>query len=467
LSFSVYFWVTMREFDSKDTISAIATAPGAASVSIVRVSGSRALAIADQVFRCVGQKPSERAGGTFVHGHVLRDGAVIDEALLLIMRAPHSYTREDVIEIQGHGGSVVAKQVLRTVLEAGARMAEPGEFTRRAFLNGRLDLLQAEAVLDLIQSRSERAAAAAQEQLAGRLSADFDQVYAALMGVAADIEATLDFPEDELPAAVASELLARLGVARSRVESLLARWDEGHLLRDGATVVISGRPNVGKSTLLNTLLGTERAIVSEIPGTTRDVIEEGLVLDGIPIRLIDTAGLRETDCAIEREGIRRAHAHRGRADLQLYVVDASQDLTEEDRAHMAALDPARSIVVINKTDLSSSRAELSFVVPSLKTSLKTGMGVDALKQAIAEKLGGGHKGAIQHAVISERHRQLLRGAGDSVDRALSLLKSGHDDAPTLAAEHLREALENLGQATGKVYHDELLNSIFSRFCIGK
>ncbi|HEY8241706.1 MAG TPA: GTPase, partial [Kiritimatiellia bacterium] len=311
------------------------------------------------------------------------------------------------------------------------------------------------------------AASAAQEQLQGRLSAEFDALYKELLEVAADIEATLDFPEDELPPAVMPALRARLESAHDRLKKLLAGWDEGHLLRDGAIVVISGRPNVGKSTLLNTLLGSNRAIVSDIPGTTRDVIEEGLVLDGIPVRLVDTAGLRETDCSIEQEGIRRTRDHLVRADVQLYVIDASTAPTPEDVAHLRALDPARSIVVLNKIDLAVKGPVPSVpLVPCVPTSLITGAGVDELRETLAANLAGSLR-AAHHAVISERHRQLLRAAEDGITQAETLIRSGSDEAIPLAADHLRDALETLGQATGKVYHDELLNSIFSRFCIGK
>jgi len=453
---------------SVDTIAAIATAPGAAGVSIVRVSGPLAFTVADRVFRCPGKVPSQRDAGTFVYGSVVQGPDFIDDALLLVMRAPHSYTGEDVVEIQGHGGQVVAKRVLRAVLDAGARMAEPGEFTKRAFLNGRIDLVQAEAVLDLIQARSDRAATAAAEQLQGRLSAKFNTLYDEIMSVAANIEATLDFPEDELPPAVMPELTTRLGAARAHMNELIATWDEGHLLRDGAIVVISGKPNVGKSTLLNTLLGTDRAIVSHIPGTTRDVIEEGVVMDGILVRLVDTAGLRETDCAIEQEGIRRTHTHISKADLQVFMVDASTWPDREDEERLATLSPDETLVVVNKIDVANREFALPAPHRPVRVSLKTGHGIDELKRAMVTKLCGGHRReSVQHAVISERHRTLLLEAQSEVDAAFDLMQSGRDDVVSLATARLRTALERIGLVTGRVYEDELLDSIFSRFCIGK
>ena len=278
-------------------------------------------------------------------------GSAIDEVIILIMRAPRSYTGEDVVEIQGHGGHVVARRILRRVLDGGARLAEPGEFTQRAFLNGRMDLLQAEAVLDLVRAKSDRAAVAALEQLEGSLSSRFNQVYDQLLAAATDVEASLDFPDDELPQTDTQEIIAHLRTAREEMAQLMTGWDEGHILRDGATVVISGKPNVGKSTLMNTLLGRDRSIVSPIPGTTRDTIEEGLILDGFPVRMVDTAGLRETDCVVEKEGVRRTVMQMERADLHLHMLDASRPMDEQDRAQVESLDADRCIIVLNKVDL--------------------------------------------------------------------------------------------------------------------
>jgi tRNA modification GTPase len=316
-----------------DTIAAIATPPGQGGVGIVRVSGSKVWKIADQIFRS-SETPSKAKGGTFLHGKVIAaDGTEIDEALCLIFRAPKSYTGEDTIEIQGHGGPVVLKKILRRCLDAGARMAEPGEFTKRAFLNGKMDLVQAEAVADLIHAQSDRAAKAALEQLEGGLSRQFNALYDGLMETAADIETTLDFVEDELPEDVFPSLGKKLDESFQGLENLLATWDEGRLLREGARVVVMGRPNAGKSTLFNALLGSDRAIVTELPGTTRDVIEETLVLDGVPLRVLDTAGLRETECLIEQEGIRRARAHSAAADIAVYLIDSSLPFSKEDEEH--------------------------------------------------------------------------------------------------------------------------------------
>jgi tRNA modification GTPase len=450
-----------------DTIAAMATPPGQGGVGIVRISGSKVWNIADEIFQCL-ETPSQAKGGTFLHGKVTAaDGSEIDEALCLIFRAPKSYTGEDTVEIQGHGGPVILKTILRRCLEAGARMAEPGEFTKRAFLNGKLDLVQAEAVADLIRAQSGRAAKAALEQLEGGLSKQFNALYDGLMETAADIETTLDFVENELPDDVFSNLGKKLDQSFQGLENLLATWDEGRLLREGARVVIMGRPNAGKSTLFNALLGHDRAIVTELPGTTRDIIEETLVLDGVPLRILDTAGLRETECLIEQEGIRRARAHSAAADIAVYLIDCSRPFSPEDAEYLARLNSARAVVVLNKIDkkVSGFSFQLSGFQP-LETSLVNGTGTTAICSAITEKLGGiSH--APAHAVISERHRDLLEQARDELIQARGRIAEGGEAAAAPAAEHLRAALEALGQVTGRVYHSELLDSIFSRFCIGK
>ncbi len=457
-------------FDS-DTIAAIATPPGEGGVGVVRISGSGAWRIADKIFHALDKVPvSKRGHGTFAYGKVAEaDGTEIDTGLALVMRAPKSYTCEDVVEIQGHGGAVGMRRILRRTLEAGARMAEPGEFTKRAFLNGRIDLLQAEGIFDLIRARSDRAASAAMEQMEGKLSEQFDTIYEAFLEVAANLETTLDFVEDELPDEVFAGIAGLLDRTFQSLDKLLDTWDEGRLLREGARVVILGRPNVGKSTLLNTLLGFDRAIVSSTAGTTRDTIEEGFVLDGIPLRIIDTAGLRETDCEIEAEGIRRAEAHGDEAHLAVYLVDASQPLHEEDRVRLERLDDEKTVIVLNKIDLGNQVASGEWQVAGvIETSLVSGQGVEDLQRAMAGILErGADLHAPPHAVISERHRDLLIRSHKEAKQARAYLNENVEENAVLASEHLRSALEFLGQVTGRVYHDELLDNIFSRFCIGK
>jgi len=448
-----------------DTIAAIATPPGEGGVGIIRISGSNVWNISDELFQPLDKMPvSQREHGTFAYGKIMdSEGAEIDTGLALIMRAPKSYTCEDVVEIQGHGGSVGLRRILRRVLEAGARMAEPGEFTKRAFLNGRIDLLQAEGIFDLIRARSDRAASAALEQMEGKLSQQFNVIYEAFLEVAANLETTLDFVEDELPDDVFSGIADLLDRTFQALDQLLDTWDEGRLLREGARVVILGRPNAGKSTLLNALLGFDRAIVSSTAGTTRDTIEEGFVLDGIPLRIIDTAGLRITDDEIEAEGIRRAEAHSEEAHLSVYLIDASQPLHEEDRVRLEKLDPEKSVILLNKVDL-GKKVEIEGV----EASLVSGDGVEELKRAMAETIEhGADLTAPPHAVISERHRQLLIQSHREAKQARAFLNKNVEENAVLAAEHLRSALEFLGQVTGRQYHEELLDNIFSRFCIGK
>lgn len=454
--------------ESSDTIAAIATAPGEGAIAIVRVSGPASLAIADRVFRGKGPPPSRRGAGTFVHGHVVGGGQVADEVILLLYRAPSSYTREDCVEIQGHGGTAAAQRILRAVLEAGARPAEPGEFTKRAFLNGRIDLLQAEAVLDLIRARSDRAAEAALDQLSGSLSRTFGGIYDRLLEVAADIETTLDFSEEELPPTVLKDTWVRLKALESDLDTVLKTWGEGHKLREGVLVVIGGRPNVGKSTLLNGLLGIQRAIVHDTPGTTRDFIEEQMVINGYPVRIVDTAGLRQTECEVEGEGVRRARDYVRKADVLIYVLDASREVAEEDRVCLQEKAPSKTLVVINKSDLEHCESIRSFmtVCPAISCSLLTGNGLEAIRQAIAGKISSSHAIPQNHAVISERHRRVVVLSRKDIMEAVILLERKQSEV-TLAASHIRSALELLGEVTGRVYHDELLTNIFSRFCIGK
>lgn len=454
-----------------DTIVAIATPPGNGGVGIIRVSGPLVWEIADTVFFAAdGKMVSTRKAGTFAYGTMQeRDGRKIDDGLALVMRAPKSYTGEDVVEFQGHGGAVGLRQILRRVLDAGARMAEPGEFTKRAFLNGRMDLVQAEGVFDLIRAQSDRAASAAVEQMNGELSQKFTALYEAFLAAAANLETTLDFVEDELPDEVFSRITKQLDETFYTLEHLLNTWNEGRLLRDGARVVILGRPNAGKSTLLNTLLGFERAIVSNTAGTTRDALEEGYVLNGVPLRIIDTAGLCQTDCEIEAEGVRRAEKHGEEAHLTIYLIDASQPLHDEDRMRLENLDATTSIVVLNKIDQGQClTVDLLPVADVIETSLIAGKGIDALKKAMTRALEhGAEMSEFPHAVISERHRNLLIKAHVEAKQARLFLNEDIEKNAFFAVEHLRSSLECLGQVTGRVYHEELLDNIFSRFCIGK
>lgn len=449
-----------------NTIAAISTAPGAAGIAVIRISGTDAFAIADRVIRCGGEPPSRRPGNTFVHG-VIHAGTDVDDVVVLIYRAPHSYTCEDVVEIQGHGGRACAQRVLRTVLNAGARPAEAGEFTKRAFLNGRLDLVQAEAVCDLIQARCERAAAAAMEQLKGSLSRSLAECYDVIMAVAADLEATLDFAEEELPDTVMSDIQRRLSQGQAGLVTLLETWTEGHVLREGAVVVISGAPNVGKSSLLNRLVGSDRAIVTDMAGTTRDTIEEHVIISGVPVRLVDTAGLRDAHCGIEQEGVERARRQMKEADLNLHMIDASTALTVEDKAFMGRFQADNILIILNKTDLGRKTAENDVQgLDCVSCSLLTGDGVSAIPGAILKRLGM-NANTRPHAAISERHRQSIQYGLNELNRGIELLVSGREDHVPLSATHLRACLETLGRITGRTYTDDLLDNIFSRFCVGK
>lgn len=460
----------VNHFGESDTIAAIATAPGEAGIAVIRVSGPASLHIADAVMKVNGRKPSDRPSGTFTHGHVvnhLDKSEHADEAICLIFRAPRSYTGEDVMEIQCHGGRHAAERTLRAALGAGARLAEPGEFTRRAFLNGKMDLLQAEAVLDLIKARSDSAANMAVRQLNGMLTAWTTTCYSELVSTLAILEANLDFADEEVPAIDTRAEVDRLGSSVAHMQEMLATWSEGRLIREGALLVIAGQPNAGKSTLMNRLLNLERSIVSETPGTTRDVVEDTVLLNGIEVRIADTAGLRATECAIEQEGIRRAKKAIRGADAVLYVVDGSRPVQVGDHEHLRETGIDRTILVLNKSDLGIEyRAEWMAEVQKAACSAKTGVGFDSLVDAIKARICS-HSDGMHPVMISGRHKEILDGVLTHTIKAREILAEGKSEGLVLAASQLHTAVDLLGTMTGKNYTEDLLDTIFSRFCIGK
>ncbi len=456
-----------------DTIAAIATPLGEAGLAVIRISGADALKVADGCFRPSGKtsiKPSAAATHTIHFGHIVRDGQNVDEVLLTVMRAPRTFTREDVVEIACHGGIWPAKLVLDTVLATGARMAEPGEFTRRAFLNGRIDLAQAEAVSDLIHSRTELALRAANEQLAGKLSQRINKLRDEMLETLAHIEAHIDFPDEDIAPDTRKQLIGRLEEAGAFISELLRTANEGQILRRGVRAAILGKPNVGKSSLLNQLLGRDRAIVSPIPGTTRDTIEETANIRGLPIVFVDTAGLREAQDEIEIEGIQRSRRALHEAELILHVFDLSEPVVAENEAGKPDFAGKKRIVVFNKVDLRKlTPAEVAArgaKGAAVQVSCLTGDGIEALKDAIKEAVWSGEiKAEMLQVMINSRHQEALNRAGTANARALEALVS--DKTLELVALDLRIAVQAVGEIVGKTTTEDLLDTIFSRFCIGK
>ena len=440
----------------RDTIAAIATASGAAGVGIVRLSGPGCRVIAATL---LGRPAQPR------HAHYARfrdgDGELIDDGLLIHFPAPHSYTGEDVLELQGHGSPVLLARLLRRCLALGARGARPGEFTERAFLEGRLDLAQAEAVADLVAAGSEAAARAARRSLEGEFSRRVEHVVEGLTGLRVWIEAALDFPDEEVDFLAAPELQQRLQAVASELATLRAAAERGKRLVDGLHVVIAGAPNAGKSSLLNALAGEARAIVTDIAGTTRDLLRERIVLDGIELTLVDTAGLRETQERVELEGIRRARAELERADLVLAVLDDSVPVP----AHLPLPDGVPVLWLHNKSDLSghATTTENRADGRHLWLSAQTGEGLDAVRDALRDAAGQG-EGSEGAFSARARHVDALARAAGWLERAATQL---HHGAGELAAEELRQAQDTLGEITGRVDADALLGRIFADFCIGK
>jgi tRNA modification GTPase len=449
-----------------DTIAAIATPLGEGGLAVVRVSGARALEVVSGCFEPVGKsssRPIQAASHTIQFGHIVRGGQRVDEVLVSVMRAPRTFTREDVVEISCHGGLLPAKLVLDAVLRQGARMAEAGEFTRRAFLNGRIDLAQAEAVADIIHSRTELALRAANEQLAGKLSQRINQLRDALMLALAHVEAHIDFPDEDIAPDTRDRLLERLQHGISFMEELLRTADEGQILRRGIRAAIVGRPNAGKSSLLNQLLGRDRAIVSPIAGTTRDTIEETANVRGLPLVFIDTAGLREARDEIEAEGIRRSRQSLEQAELILHVLDASEPMTEADRKYLEEFAGRKRLLVRNKTDLPK---RLELCEAAIDVCCLTGRGLEALKDAIKELVWAGEiRAEMLQVMISSRHQDALNRARAASLRAVEAFQSGQ--TLEVVAMDLRIAAGAAGEIVGKTATEDLLDVIFGQFCIGK
>ncbi|HEX3797291.1 MAG TPA: tRNA uridine-5-carboxymethylaminomethyl(34) synthesis GTPase MnmE [Verrucomicrobiae bacterium] len=454
-----------------DTIAAIATPLGEGGLAVIRLSGKHALAIADKSFVALGKSavaPSAAPTHTLHYGKVVRHGRDVDEAMLAVMRAPRTLTREDVVEITCHGGLLPARSVLDTVLENGARLAEPGEFTRRAFLNGRIDLTQAEAVNDLISARTELALAAANEQLAGKLSQRINLLRDDLVKTLAHVEAHIDFPDEDIAPDTKGKLILRLEHGVKFMDELLRTANEGQILRRGIRAAIVGRPNAGKSSLLNQLLGHDRAIVSPIAGTTRDTIEETANIRGLPVIFVDTAGLREAGDELEAEGIRRSRESFARAEFILQVLDASEPLSAADEKYLAEFSGKPRILVRNKMDLPMRLVLPESVggLPVVEVCCLTGKGIEALKDAIKELVWAGEiRAEMLQMMINSRHQEALTRARAGAQRTIDALRSDH--TLELAAMDLRIATNAVGEIVGKTTTEDLLDSIFSQFCIGK
>jgi tRNA modification GTPase len=452
----------------RDTIAAVSTPPGNGGIGIIRVSGEQASMVGNIIFKPVydGGLVSHRFSFGVIYD--TESGEMVDEAMAVFMRAPRSYTREDVLELHCHGGWLVVERVLGLILSHGVRLADPGEFTRRAFLNGRIDLVQAEAVMDIISSKSESALQLAQKQREGVLSMRIEEIRVCLLRALALVEAYIDFPDDDIGETDLKAIFTFVGEAQNIIADLLLTYDEGRIMRDGISVLIIGKPNVGKSSLLNILLNENRAIVTHIPGTTRDIIEETINFNGLSVRLLDTAGIRKTDDLVEQEGISRALHKISKVDLVLAVFDSSAEFNSEDYLIFDAVSDMRAIAVFNKCDL-PQRLILPHAerfVAHARVAALSGEGIENLKQIICTQFL--HSTAVdvrEFALLSKaRHRDVLVTTEQLLLNFVDVLRSQNLE---LLALDLRGALQALGAVTGETATDEILDVIFSSFCIGK
>lgn len=455
-----------------DIIAAISTPLGSGGIGIVRMSGTGCIALADTLFQGK-KKLTQKATHTLSYGKIIdgKNGEVIDEVLVSVMKAPHTYTKEDIVEINCHGGFLVTQRVLQAVLVAGARLAEPGEFTKRGFLNGRIDLTQAEAIIDLIQSKTELSRQAAVNQLEGRLKIQVREMRNDVIDMIASIEAVIDYPEHDVEEETYDTMEKATKQLLQRMEKLLAGADRGKILREGLQTVIVGKPNVGKSSLLNWFLEEDRAIVTDIPGTTRDTVEEYINIDGIPIKIVDTAGIRETGDVVEKMGVEKSKTYAEQADLILMMLDASRPLEQEDKEILSFIQGKHNIVLLNKADLEQklSHAELEQYVSKkqiLSVSVKHNTGFDALIDAIKTMFFSGQTATADDALLGNtRHKTALFQAKEAMGRCLVTIQTRMPE--DFISMDLQDASHALGEITGDVTDEEIIDRIFTKFCLGK
>lgn len=455
-----------------DTIAAISTAVGEAGIGIVRLSGKDAINIASKVFIGINTKQLNIAENRkLVYGHIIDGDEIIDEVLIAYMNEPFTYTRENMVEIYCHGGIIPVRKILELLLRSGAKLAGPGEFTKRAFLNGRLDLSQAEAVMDIIKSKTDKSYEVSLSQLEGSLSHRVKDIGDILLAMIAHVEVSIDFPDHEVDEITYDEMKRDAKIVKLEIEKLIATSHRGKILRDGLNTIILGKPNVGKSSLLNAVLRENRAIVTDIPGTTRDIIEEFINIDGIPLKIVDTAGIRDTEDLVERIGVDRAKDTVESADLIIAVFDASRELSEEDYSIIELIKDKKTIALLNKTDLDSLYDEehLKRLLNGrqvISSSITSGIGVDILESSIKEMFYSGQVEIDSDIIINNmRHKNQLELALENIDSALNDIESS---VPLDCIEvDLRNCWENLGEITGDSVSEDIIDKIFAEFCLGK
>lgn len=457
---------------NEDTIAAISTPHGNGGIGIIRISGEKAFEIASRIF--IGKRKfNEIKTHTINYGKIvnLKNEEILDEVLLSKMSKPNTFTREDVIEINCHGGTVVLKNILELVLKEGARLAEPGEFTKRAFLNGRIDLSQAEAVIDLINAKTNESSKAAVNQLEGKLSVKLKEARSKLIELIAHIEVTVDYPEHDIEEITGQKIYSEIKDIKDKLIKIIEGFEKGRIIREGINAVIVGRPNVGKSSLLNELTGKNRAIVTDIPGTTRDIIEDYINLNGIPVRIIDTAGIRETEDLVEKMGVEKAHKEALSADLIIMMIDADQGINKEDMEILDKVKDKKVIIILNKIDLVSEEEILSLEdklsdKKLIRMSLKEDLGTLELGNAVVELFVKGEVSLNSEILITNiRHKNLIDKAIESIDFAIAAHENGMPlDMITI---DIVNSAQYLGEITGESVSEDVMHEIFSRFCLGK
>lgn len=475
----------MLRISLDDTIAAIATPIGEGGIGIVRLSGKQALSIADEIFTSKdGKKASGYGTHTTHYGWIMKDTAehrepstenrnIIDEVILTVMHAPKTYTKEDVVEINCHGGIVPLKKVLELVLNRGARLAEPGEFTKRAFLNGRIDLIQAEAVLDVVRTKTRKGLDIALLQLEGNLSKSIADLKNKLMDIKVHLEATVDFPDEGLSTYSAKEISVKLHAIKADLEGFIKSFDSGKIIREGISSVICGKPNAGKSSLMNELLSEERVIVTPVPGTTRDAICEYVNVGGVSLNIVDTAGITETKDPVEKEGVIRSRLWIDKSDLVLFVMDAGTGFTDEDRYIIDVIKQKEVICIVNKIDLNNpsvcreeARKHFGKDIPFVEISLLKKMNLDILIKAITDAVWKGKAFANDYNILTNaRHKDSFSKTLDFVNEAILSLNKGQSE--DIIAISINEAILSLGEVTGESISQEALNRIFEQFCVGK